>query len=223
MAQAWASNGDLVQNALDNLSGSADLISVRGRATFTRPFERVEKLRRAADDRFRAKEQELEKQLRDTEDKLTALQAKAATSPRPRCCDPGAGTGDRALPAEKLRIRKELRAVRAGLDADIKGLGTRLKLHQHRRACRCCSPSSPWRIGAWRRRRRHAAPMQGEPDMTARRVAWLLVAGALVIAFAIWLSSLRHLERATLAGDLVLPGLEHGVNTVTEVRLRQRR
>ena len=25
---------------------------------------------------------------------------------------------------EKLRIRKELRAVRAGLDADIKGLGT---------------------------------------------------------------------------------------------------
>ena len=53
--------------------------------------------------------------------------------------------------------------------------------------------------------------------MTARRVTWLLVAGALVIVFAIWLSSLRHLERATLAGDLVLPGLEHGVNTVTQV------
>src|SRR5204863_461521 len=59
IAQAWASNGDLVQNALDNLAGSTDLISVRGRASFTRPFERVEKLRRAADDRFRAKEQEL--------------------------------------------------------------------------------------------------------------------------------------------------------------------
>ena len=57
--------------------------------------------------------------------------------------------------------------------------------------------------------------------MTARRVAWLLVAGALVIGFAIWLSSLRHLERATLAGDLVLPGLERGVNTVTQVNLRQ--
>ena len=57
--------------------------------------------------------------------------------------------------------------------------------------------------------------------MTARRVTWLLIAGALVIAFAIWLSSLRHLERATLAGDLVLPGLEHGVNTVTQVTLRR--
>ncbi len=57
--------------------------------------------------------------------------------------------------------------------------------------------------------------------MTARRVAWLLVAGALVIAFAIWLSSLRHLERATLAGDLVLPGLERSVNTVTQVALKR--
>ena len=45
--------------------------------------------------------------------------------------------------------------------------------------------------------------------MNARRVAWLLLAGLLVIGFAIWLSSLRHLERATLAGDVVLPGLEH--------------
>jgi hypothetical protein len=57
--------------------------------------------------------------------------------------------------------------------------------------------------------------------MTARRVAWLLLAGALVIAFAIWLSSLRHLERATLAGDLVLPGLERNVNTVTQMSLRR--
>ncbi len=57
--------------------------------------------------------------------------------------------------------------------------------------------------------------------MNARRVTWLLLAGILVIAFAIWLSSLRHLERATLSGDLVLPGLEHGVNNVSEVRLRK--
>ena len=57
--------------------------------------------------------------------------------------------------------------------------------------------------------------------MTPRRVAWLLAAGVAVIAFAIWLSSLRHLERATLAGDVVLPGFEHELNTVTEVRLRK--
>jgi hypothetical protein len=56
--------------------------------------------------------------------------------------------------------------------------------------------------------------------MTARRVAILLVAGVLVIAFAIWLSSKRHLERATLAGNAVLAGLDKTtLNSVSELRL----
>jgi ABC-type uncharacterized transport system involved in gliding motility auxiliary subunit len=127
IAQAWANNGDLVLNALDNLSGSADLISVRGRATFTRPFERVEALRRSAEDRFRAKEQELEQQLHDAEDKLTALQSKRndksaliLTPEQEREID--------AFQQQKLAIRKDLRAVRAGLDEQIKSLGTELKI-----------------------------------------------------------------------------------------------
>jgi len=57
--------------------------------------------------------------------------------------------------------------------------------------------------------------------VSARRVAWLLAAGVAVIAFAIWLSSRRHLERDMAAGALVLPGLEHNVNTVTKVALRK--
>src|SRR6202035_3240472 len=36
VAQAFANNGDLVANILDNLSGTSALISVRGRATFSR-------------------------------------------------------------------------------------------------------------------------------------------------------------------------------------------
>jgi ABC-type uncharacterized transport system involved in gliding motility auxiliary subunit len=127
MTQAWASNGDLVQNALDNLSGSADLISVRGRASFTRPFERVDKLRRAANERFRAKEQELERQLRDTEAKLTALQSKGDSATTLILTPEQEGELEH-FQTEKLRIRKELRAVRAGLDSDIKGLGTMLKI-----------------------------------------------------------------------------------------------
>jgi hypothetical protein len=57
--------------------------------------------------------------------------------------------------------------------------------------------------------------------MTPRRVALLLGGALALIAFAIWLSSRRHLEHATMAGDLVLPGLEHSINTVTEVDLRR--
>jgi ABC-type uncharacterized transport system involved in gliding motility auxiliary subunit len=128
LVQAWASNGDLVLNALDNLAGSADLISVRGRATFTRPFDRVEKLRHAADDRFRDKEQELEQQLQATEQKLTALESKGGGGAQNAIVTPEEQQEIEHFGQEKLRIRKELRAVRAGLDEDIRRLGTEIKI-----------------------------------------------------------------------------------------------
>jgi ABC-type uncharacterized transport system involved in gliding motility auxiliary subunit len=128
LVQAWASNGDLVLNALDNLAGSADLISVRGRATFTRPFDRVEKLRHAADDRFRDKEQELEQQLQATEQKLTALESKGGGGAQNAIVTPEEQQEIEHFGQEKLRIRKELRAVRAGLDENIRRLGTEIKI-----------------------------------------------------------------------------------------------
>jgi ABC-type uncharacterized transport system involved in gliding motility auxiliary subunit len=127
VAQAWASNGDMILNALDNLSGSSDLISVRGRASFRRPFERVEALRRTADDRFRAKEQELEKQLSATEEKLTALQSKRSDKSS-LILTPEQEKELDQFQQDKVGIRKQLRAVRAGLDADIQSLGTEIKL-----------------------------------------------------------------------------------------------
>ena len=74
VSQAFANNGDFVANVLDNLSGSSALISVRGRATFSRPFERIEALKRQADDRLRSKALELQSELQQTEVKLTELQ-----------------------------------------------------------------------------------------------------------------------------------------------------
>jgi Domain of unknown function (DUF4340) len=55
--------------------------------------------------------------------------------------------------------------------------------------------------------------------MTPRRVLLLLIAGVIVIAGSLWLASQRHLEKATLAGDLVLPGLQKSLNDVTEIHL----
>lgn len=123
----FANNGDFVTNAVDNLLGSSDLISVRGRATSARPFERVEALRRAADERFRSTEQRLQEELRETERRLTELQqgrgaeAGFILSPEQRA-------EIERFRAEQLRIRQELRSVRRELDADIERLGTRLKL-----------------------------------------------------------------------------------------------
>jgi ABC-type uncharacterized transport system involved in gliding motility auxiliary subunit len=125
--QVFANNGDLVLNTLDNLAGSADLISVRGRASFARPFDRVEKLRHVAEDQFRAKEQELEKQLQDTEEKLTALQSKR-NDKSATILSPDQEKELDNFQDQKLVIRKQLRAVRAGLDKEIKSLGNELKI-----------------------------------------------------------------------------------------------
>jgi ABC-type uncharacterized transport system involved in gliding motility auxiliary subunit len=162
LVQAWASNGDLVLNALDNLAGSADLISVRGRATFTRPFERVERLRRAADERFHAKEQELEQQLQATEQKLTQLESKGGSEKGAVIVTPEEQQEIEHFEQEKLRIRKELRAVRAGLDAEIQRLGTTLKIVDI-----IVIPAAfallALGFAAWRRRRPHGGAPELQP------------------------------------------------------------
>ncbi len=165
MTQAIASNGDLVQNALDNLSGSADLISLRGRATFQRPFERVERLRRKANERFRAKEQELEQQLQSTEEKLTALQSKGSgKQAEALLLSPEQEQELAHFQQEKLRIRKELRAVRAGLDEDIRSLGNTLKIINIG-VIPVSFAALALVIALWRRRRRlNSAPREGQPS-----------------------------------------------------------
>jgi ABC-type uncharacterized transport system involved in gliding motility auxiliary subunit len=127
IAQAWAHNGDLVMNALDNLAGSSDLISVRGRATFTRPFGRVDALRRQAEDHFRATEQQLEQSLRDTEAKLAELESKRSDQSS-LILTPEQAQEIERFQAEKLSIRKQLRDVRLGLDQEISRLGNLLKV-----------------------------------------------------------------------------------------------
>jgi ABC-type uncharacterized transport system involved in gliding motility auxiliary subunit len=125
--EPWANNGDFVLNALDNLTGSADLIGIRGRATFSRPFTRVEQLRTRADERLRNKATELEGELAATERKLTELQTRredrsslVLTAEQQRALD--------RFQQDKQRIRKELRGVRRGLDEEIEHLGTILKV-----------------------------------------------------------------------------------------------
>ena len=177
LAQAWASNGDLVQNALDNLAGSADLISVRGRATFTRPFERVEKLRRAANERFRAKEQELEQQLqRDRGEAHGAAEPRARSKSGTLIVTPEQEQEIEHFQAEKLRIRKELRAgARRVSTRTSTAWATTLKVINIV-VVPFLFALVALGVALWRRQRRRAAHGDGGHPMTARRVAWLLVA-----------------------------------------------
>ena len=123
---AWASNGNFAVNAVDNLLGSSDLISVRGRATATKPFVVVEALRRDADDQFREQERVLQNKLRQTEQKITQLEAKRDDD-NALMMSEEQRTEIARFQDEKLQVRKELRKVRHELDKNIQSLGNWLK------------------------------------------------------------------------------------------------
>jgi ABC-type uncharacterized transport system involved in gliding motility auxiliary subunit len=155
--QAFANNGDLIANILDNLSGSSALISVRGRASFSRPFERIEALKRQADDRLRAKALELQTELQQTESKLTELQAKR-NDQSSLMLSPEQETELKRFTAEKTRVRKELRETERGLDVDINRLGSRLKVINIAIAPLIVAVAGVVILSLRRRRRAAAAP-----------------------------------------------------------------
>jgi ABC-type uncharacterized transport system involved in gliding motility auxiliary subunit len=126
VAMAWANNGDFISNGLDNLAGSSDLISIRGRQSFFRPFTRVDALRQRAGDQLRAKEQELDKELKETERKLSELEA-GRNSQGSLALSPEQEAELTRFQQERVHVRKELRDVRRRLDVDIERLGTALK------------------------------------------------------------------------------------------------
>jgi ABC-type uncharacterized transport system involved in gliding motility auxiliary subunit len=127
LATAFASNGDFVTNAIANLAGSADLIGLESRATFSRPFERVESLQREADARFRETEQQLEAELAETERRLGELQSSREDTGSILMTDEQRAEIER-FQEEQLRIRQELRSVRRELDSSIERLGMTLKV-----------------------------------------------------------------------------------------------
>ncbi len=131
LPQAIANNGDFVINALENLAGSSDLASLRTRGEFTRPFERVETIRRQAELEYREREQNLMATLEEAEQKIRTLQQEQGTGTE-------AGEGALLLTPEqsaeierfqtqRIETRKQLRAVQHDLKKNIESLGAKLR------------------------------------------------------------------------------------------------
>lgn len=151
-------NGDFVIGALDNLSGSSDLISVRARGTFRRPFDRVDRLRREAEQRYQSREQELQARLRETEEKINALQRarpEQAASGGLVLLTPEQQAEIEKFRAEQVATRKDLRAVQHQLVKDIEGLGRTIKFVNIGLMPLLVGVAALG-LGAWRARRRRA-------------------------------------------------------------------
>ncbi|MEL7399250.1 MAG: ABC transporter, partial [Pseudomonadota bacterium] len=127
IASPWADNGNLVVNLVDQLAGSPDLISLRARGQYSRPFDKVDELRDQAEERFLASEQRLQQQLEETEARLAELQQESADD-TVLTLSPEQQQTLEAFQRQKVEIRQELRAVQHELDKDIEALGAQLKV-----------------------------------------------------------------------------------------------
>lgn len=125
VSSAFADNGNLVVNAVDNLLGSEALISIRARQVTQRPFLRVEQMRFAAEQQLREKEQTLQQDLQQIESRLQTMQS-PENSGQLTTADQQAEI--QRFMQQRLDTRKQLRQVQQSLNQDIRKLGTRLKV-----------------------------------------------------------------------------------------------
>lgn len=125
--QPFANNGDLIINAFDNLSGGADLVSIRSRGTYSRPFTRVVDLQRQADDRLRLEEAELLDRMTETEEALAQLNQDENGNPIGQITPEIQAEVDR-FNQELLDTRRRLRDVQFQLTEDIDRLGANLTM-----------------------------------------------------------------------------------------------
>jgi ABC-type uncharacterized transport system involved in gliding motility auxiliary subunit len=118
----FANNADFLVNAVDNLGGNDDLISLRSRGKYTRPFEVVQEIQREAEAQFRDRERALQQKLDDAERKLSELQGKESNGDM--LLTPEQKTEIDRFRQEQVKTRKELRAVQLDLRRNIERLGT---------------------------------------------------------------------------------------------------
>ena len=123
----FANNADFVVNAVENLAGGDDLITLRSRGTAQRPFTKIAELTLAADRKFRAEEQRLQKKLDEAEKNLAELDKKKTAEGSGEAVDKAVQATAAKFTEEVLSTRKALRKVQLALREDIEALESGLR------------------------------------------------------------------------------------------------
>ncbi len=127
IARIFNDNLNFLLNACEMLAGSQELINIRSRGKFEKPFTRVLELEKNAQLKWLAREQELMKKVEETNTKLAQLEQKKDASQK-LIISAEQEAEIRKFQEEKIRIKKELKKVRRNLRADIETLGVSIKV-----------------------------------------------------------------------------------------------
>jgi len=131
-ATAFADNGAFLMNALDVLSGDANLLGLRARTSSRRPMTRVEEMRDEAQARFFDEQARLEEALVESQGRLEELQQRGASDGFFQGDIEATLTQDERLELAQLReeivdIRSRLRTIERDFRREIDGLEGWLK------------------------------------------------------------------------------------------------
>jgi ABC-type uncharacterized transport system involved in gliding motility auxiliary subunit len=121
-------NGNLnfIQSAVEQLAGDSNLIGIRSRATGNRPFERVNRMEAAAQDKYQGKIAELEDSLNQTRQKLTELQS-GKQADQKTLLSPEQQAEIKKFHENEADANRELKQVRKDLRGEIDSLQNNLK------------------------------------------------------------------------------------------------
>ena len=125
VASPFADNAAFVLNAVENLTGSSDLISLRTRASSDRPFTVVKQMQAEAQAQYQQEADALQARLSDTEQRLHALeQGQAANGQNSKTLTPAQKDEIERFKRDLIDTRAQLRDVQARLRSDIDALGS---------------------------------------------------------------------------------------------------
>lgn len=120
-------NINLLANAAEQLVGSQDLIGIRSRGRFARPFDRVVALEEKARSMWQSEEDQLQERLQTAQRKINDLQAQKDESQR-FILSPAQQQEIKKFRAEEIEIKHRLKQVRKSLRSDIERLGIQVKV-----------------------------------------------------------------------------------------------
>jgi len=125
---SMAMNGNLnfAQNAIEQLTGDNNLITVRSRATQNRPFEKVKQMEAAANEKFQSQIKRLEESAAEAQRKINELQQQKKGDQR-FVLSPEQQKELLNLRQEEARTRKNLKQVQKDFRKEVVSLQTRLK------------------------------------------------------------------------------------------------
>jgi ABC-type uncharacterized transport system involved in gliding motility auxiliary subunit len=112
-------------NALDFLSGSQDLISIRGKGDSVRPFVVFRRMEARANEKYQEKLAALEARLSEVQSKLNELQGKKSEGGR-LLASPEAAKAIEDFQKQEASLSAERRTIRHALREDIDALESRL-------------------------------------------------------------------------------------------------